>query len=77
MVDQKVSILDVLKSPGFEPVVSAIRGRFPYLAQANLMELEAICSACAEEYSAEENIAIEAAIEECWRRIERLKTERE
>ena len=72
-----VSALEVLKSQGFEPVVSAIRGKYPYLAEANLLELEAIHSACADEYSPEENVAIEAGIEICWRKIEMLKTERE
>ena len=71
------SLLDVLKSKGFEPVVSAIRDKLPYLAEANLLELEAIHSACADEYSADENVAIEAGIEICWRKIEELKTERE
>lgn len=72
-----VSVLEVLKSQGFEPVVSAIREKLPYLAEANLLELEAIHSACADEYSGEENVAIEAGIEICWRKIEELKTERE
>lgn len=70
-------VLNVLQSKGFEPVVSAIRDKLPYLAEANLLELEAIHSACADEYSPEENVAIEAGIEICWRKIEMLKTERE
>lgn len=76
-MEKRVSTLDVLKSKGFEPVVSAIRDKLPYLAEANLLELEAIHSASANEYSAEENAAIEVGIEICWRKIEMLKTERE
>lgn len=72
-----MSVMNVLQSKGFEPVVSAIRDKLPYLAEANLLELEAIHSACADEYSPEENAAIEAGIEICWRKIEMLKTERE
>lgn len=72
-----MSVLNILKSKGFEPVVSAIRDGLPYLAEANLMELEAIHSATADVYSAEENAAIEVGIEICWRKIEMLKTERE
>lgn len=72
-----MSVMNVLQSKGFEPVMSAIRDKLPYLAEANLMELEAIHSACADEYSTEENVAIEVDIEICWRKIEMLKTERE
>lgn len=70
-----MSVLNVLKSDGFKPVVSAIRDGLPYLAQANLLELEAAHSATADQYTTEENRLIEVAIEECWRRIERIKTE--
>lgn len=70
-----MNVLNVLQSKGFEPVVSAIREKLPFLAEANLLELEAIHSACADEYSTEENLAIEAGIEECWKRIDRLKEE--
>ena len=70
-----MSIINVLKSDGFKPVVSAIRDGLPYLAEANLLNLEAVHSATEGEYTTEENRIIEVAIEECWRRIERLKTE--
>lgn len=75
--EQDVKVLDVLKSKGFEPTVTAIREKLPFLAEANLLELEAIHSACADEYSPVENVAIEEGIEICWRKIEMLKTERE
>ena len=72
-----MSVMNILQSKGFEPVVSAIRDKLPFLAEAKLLELEAIHSACSDEYSADENAAIEAGIEICWRKIEELKTERE
>lgn len=70
-----MSVLNILKSEGFRPVVSAIRDGLPHLAEANLMEIEANHSAAESEYTEEENRLIEVAIEECWRRIGRLKTE--
>lgn len=73
--EQPVKVLDVLKSKGFEPTVTAIREKLPFLAEANLMDLEAIHSACMDEYTPEENAAISAGIEECWRRIDLLKDE--
>lgn len=72
-----MSVLDVLKSKGFEPVVAAIRDGFPNLAEGLLMELEAEYGVTFGDYTAEENVAIEAAIEECWKRIERVRKERE
>lgn len=69
------TVLGVLKSRGFEPVVDAIRNKLPATAEALLMEVEADHSATAGDYTAEENIAIESAIEECWKRVERLYSE--
>lgn len=75
--EKKVTVLTVLQSKGFEPVVSAIKAKLPFLAEANLLEVEMGYAMTADEYSWEENRTIEEAIEECWRRIEKLKTERE
>ena len=72
-----MSVLNVLKSEGFEPVVSAIKNKLPFLAEANLMELEAVHSVTESQYTTEENQLICLAIEECWKQVERLKTERE
>lgn len=75
--EQTVTVLEVLKSKGFEPVVTAIREGLPNLAEASLMDLEAEYGVTFGDYTTEENIAIEAGIEECWRRIERLRKESE
>lgn len=74
-MEKTVSTLDVLKSKGFEPVVSAIRDKLPFLAEGILMELEADYGAHCQEYSTEEKCAISGAINECWIRIDRLKDE--
>lgn len=70
-----MSVVDVLKSKGFEPVVIAIREKLPFLAEGLLMELEADYAAHFEEYALDENLDISRAIEECWRRIDCLKDE--
>lgn len=69
------TVLAALKSEGLEPVVEAIRNKLPATAEALLLDIEADHSATAGDYTAEENIAIESAIEECWKRIERLYDE--
>ena len=69
------TVLAALKSEGLDPVVQAIRNKLPATAEALLMDIEADHSATAGDYTAEENIAIESAIEECWKRIERLYDE--
>lgn len=73
--EQDVKVLDVLKSKGFEPTVTAIREKLPFLAEANLMKLEADYGAHCHEYSTEEKWAISKAIDDCWRRIDELKDE--
>lgn len=72
---RNVSVLSVLKSKGFEPVVTAIREGLPSLAEMELMELEAEYGVTFGDYTTEENIVIEAAIEECWKHIDRLREE--
>lgn len=68
-------VLNVLQSKGFEPVVSAIREKLPFLAEAILMDLDADYCKHSGEYSTEEKLAIRRAIDECWRRIDLLKDE--
>ena len=67
-----VTVLGVLKSEGFEPVVTAIKQGMPATAEGLLMEIEADSAATMNEYTAEENRCIDMAIEECWKRIEWL-----
>lgn len=73
--NKPVPVMNVLQSKGFEPVVSAIREKLPFLAEGILMELEADYDAHRQEYSTEEKLAISGAINECWIRIDRLKDE--
>lgn len=70
-----LTVLGVLKSEGFEPVVNAIKKKFPATAEALLMEVEADHAATMDQYTTDENRYIEAAIEECWKRVERLYEE--
>ena len=69
------SVLSVLKSEGMEPVVKAIQNKLPATAEALLMEIEADHAASVQEYTAAENRYIDMAIEECWKRVERLYEE--
>ena len=75
--DRAITVLDVLKSPAFASIILTIRQRYPAIAEAQLMNLEAHHSANYAEYTTEENIAIEQAIEECWKRVRRLNKEKE
>lgn len=70
-----MNVLTALKSKGLEPVVEAIRNKLPATAEALLMEIEADHAASMQEYTAAENRYIDMAIEECWKRVERLYEE--
>ena len=71
-----MTVLNVLKSKGFEPVVTAIRDGYPGLAEGLLMDLEADHTAHWGEYTPQENMFIVEACEECWNRIDRLYKEK-
>ena len=65
-------IMNALKSDGFHPIVSAIQQRCPAVAEAMIREAEIQHQEHESEYTAEENIAIGLAFEECEKRIDRL-----
>ena len=70
-----MDVLTVLKSDGMKPAVEAIREKQPVLAEFLLMEIEADHAATMSEYTTEENRCIDIAIDECWKRVERLYAE--
>lgn len=75
--DKRITVVDVLKSPVFASIVLTIRQRYPAIAEAELMDLEAYHAATMSEYTTEENIAIEQAIKKCWKQVELLNKEKE
>lgn len=75
--DKRITVFDVLKSPAFASIVLTIRQRYPAIAEAELMDLEAYHAATISEYTTEENVAIEQAFKECWKRVKWLNEEKE
>lgn len=80
-LDQKLmkhlSVMAALQSAGFEPVVTAIKNKCPFTAEALLMDLDADYCAHRNEYSTEEKLIISRSIDICWRKIDELKDAQE
>ena len=70
---ERLTVMSALKSKGFEPVITAIRNKLPFTAEALLMDLDADYCAHIQEYSTEEKMFIGQAIEICWRKIDEVK----
>lgn len=77
MMEKHLTVMTALQSSGFVPVVTAIKNKCPFTAEALLMDLDADYCAHAHEYSTEEKLIISRSIDICWRKIDELKEAQE